>query len=302
LTKVAQLPAGSARDLSELEVQCARGAVLLALKGFLAAETGKAYSRARDLWDRLGRPPEFVLRMARGKFAFHNFRSELLEAQSVAEDILEFSRAHGDTGGLILGYYTLGLTHLWRGELLSARSNLEEAIGLYDLAVHAQLFQYAGTDLNVGGLASIAYVLLLLGYPDQALMRAEAAIRQARQLAHAPTVALSLAMNARQTSILWDGARLAHWVQELHALIQEHGYPHWSAQVPIYEGQLQLGRGEARAAVTLMRHRLDAYRATGATLWNAYFTSLLGGALEQDGKSVEALRLLEDHIVRQRHG
>jgi predicted ATPase len=85
-------------------------------------------------------------------------------------------------------------------------------------------------------------------------------------------------------------------------LIQEHGYPHWSAQVPIYEGQLQLGRGEARAAVTLMRHRLDAYRATGATLWNAYFTSLLGGALEQDGKSVEALRLLEDHIVRQRHG
>jgi tetratricopeptide (TPR) repeat protein len=185
LTKVAQLPAGSARDLSELEVQCARGAVLLALKGFLAAETGKAYSRARDLWDRLGRPPEFVLRMARGKFAFHNFRSELLEAQSVAEDILEFSRAHGDTGGLILGYYTLGLTHLWRGELLSARSNLEEAIGLYDLAVHAQLFQYAGTDLNVGGLASIAYVLLLLGYPDQALMRAEAAIRQARQLAHA---------------------------------------------------------------------------------------------------------------------
>ena len=57
LGQVAQLPAGSPRDRSEMEVQCARGAVLTAVKGFGAAETGKAYSRARDLWDRLDRPP-----------------------------------------------------------------------------------------------------------------------------------------------------------------------------------------------------------------------------------------------------
>ena len=80
-------------------------------------------------------------------------------------------------------------------------------------------------------------------------------------------------------------------------MIQEHVYPHWSAQVPIYEGQLQLTRGEAKAAVTLMRQGLDAYRATGATLWSAYFASLLGEALEQDAKSGEALGLLGDQIA-----
>ena len=52
---------------------------------------------------------------------------------------------------------------------------------------------------------------------------------QARQLAHAPTVALCLAHNARQASILGDEARLAHCVEELHAVTQEHGYPLWSA-------------------------------------------------------------------------
>jgi class 3 adenylate cyclase/tetratricopeptide (TPR) repeat protein len=297
LGQVAQLPAGSARDRSELEVQCARGSVLAAVKGLAADETGKAYSRARDLWDRLGRPPEFLLRMARGKFAFHLVRSEFLEAQSLAEDLLEFGRAHGDTGGLIIGYLTRGGTHLYRGELLSARASLEEGIGLYDLAVRAQLFQHAATDPNASGLVYLGHVLSLLGYPDQALVRAEAAIRQARQLAHAPTVALCLAHNARPASILGDEARLAHWVQELRALTEEHGYPLWSAQVPIYEGQLRLTRGEARAAVTLMRQGLDAYRATGATLWSAYFASLLAEALEQDGKSGEAVSLLDDHIA-----
>jgi predicted ATPase len=101
----------------------------------------------------------------------------------------------------------------------------------------------------------------------------------------------------RQASILGDEARLAQRVQELRALTQEHGYPSWSALVPIYEGQLQLMRGEAKAAVTLVRLGLEAQRATGETLWSAYFASLLGEALEQDGKSGEALSLLEDHIA-----
>jgi predicted ATPase len=297
LGQVAQLPAGLPRDRSELEVQCARGAVLIALKGLSAAETGEAYSRARDLWDRLDRPSEFLLRMARGKCAFHLTRSEFLEARSIAEDLLESSRAHDDTGGLIIGYYGLGLTHLWRGEMLSARAKLEEGIGLYDLAAHAQLFQYAGTDPNVVSLAAIGHVLLFLGYPDQALMRAEAAIRQARQLAHAPTVAHCLAYNARQASILGDEARLTHWVQELRAVAREHGYPQWSAQGQIHEGQLQLRQGQARAVVTLMRQGLDAYRAAGATLLGAHFAILLGEALTQDGRWDEALGLLEDHIA-----
>src|SRR5262249_53789686 len=145
--------------------------------------------------------------------------------------------------------------------------------------------------------AYLGHVLLFLGYPDQALMRAEAATREARQLAHAPTVAYCLEFNARQASILGNEARLAQQVQEFRALIQEHRYPYWSAQVPIYEGQLQLMRGEARAAVTLMRQGLDAYRAIGATLWSAYFASLLGEALEQDGRLDEALSLLEDLIA-----
>jgi predicted ATPase len=60
---------------------------------------------------------------------------------------------------------------------------------------------------------------------------------------------------------------------------------------------MQLMRGEARAAVTLMRQGLDARRANGVTLFNANFAIPLAEALEKDDKSGEALALLDEQIV-----
>jgi DNA-binding SARP family transcriptional activator/class 3 adenylate cyclase/predicted ATPase len=296
LGTVAQLASGPLRDRMELEVQSARGPVFIAVKGFAAAETGQTYARARELWDRLGRPPEFLLRTARVRWSLHTNRSQFREAQSVVEDLLEYGRAHGDAIALILGHFTGGLTYSYRGELQSSRASLEEVIGR-DLVAHPQLLLYAGTDPQAIASAVIARVLLFMGYPDQALMRSEAALRQARQLAHAPTLAQCLAFGAAQAAALENETRLAGYVQELRALTREHGYPQWSALVPVFEGQLQLMRGEAKAAITLLRKGLDARRATGVTLFNSNFTIPLAEALEKEGKSGEALALLDEQIV-----
>jgi predicted ATPase len=180
---------------------------------------------------------------------------------------------------------------------MSARAKLEEALWLYDSAAHGQLFRQLGLDTNAIALAHLGFNLSLLGYPDQALVRAGEAISQARQRAHPATLEQCLALSARTASILGDEVRLAHWVQDLRALTLEHGYPVFSAQVPVYEGELQLTRGDASAAVTLMRQGLRAYCATGATSWSSHFASLLGEALAQDGKLDEALRLLDDYVT-----
>jgi class 3 adenylate cyclase/DNA-binding SARP family transcriptional activator len=297
LGTVAQLPAGPPRDRMELAIQSARGLVLFAVKGFAAAETSQAYARARDLWDSLGRPPEFLLKTARVRWSLHTNRCQFREAQSVVDDLLEFGRAHGDAVGLILGYFTGGLTHSYRGELQKSRASLEEVVGRNDWAARPQLLQYTGTDPQSIALAVIARVLLFMGYPDQALMRGEAALRQARQLAHAPTIVQCLAFAAAQASALGNETDLACRVEELRVLTREHGFPQWSALAPIFEGQLQLMRGEARAAVTLIRQGLNARRATGVTLFNSNFAIPLVEALEKDGKWGEALALLDEQIV-----
>jgi predicted ATPase len=60
LDQLALLPNNLDRQRQELEFCLALGAVLMAAKGYGAPETGHAYQRARELWDRLGAPSEFL--------------------------------------------------------------------------------------------------------------------------------------------------------------------------------------------------------------------------------------------------
>jgi predicted ATPase len=60
LEQLALLPDTPERQRQELEFWSALGAVLLAVKGYAAPETGQAYARARDLWEQLGSPSEFL--------------------------------------------------------------------------------------------------------------------------------------------------------------------------------------------------------------------------------------------------
>ena len=60
LDQLALLPDTAERQRQELEFCSALGAVLFAVKGWAAPETGHAYARARELWEQLGSPSEFL--------------------------------------------------------------------------------------------------------------------------------------------------------------------------------------------------------------------------------------------------
>jgi predicted ATPase len=76
LGELALLPETRERQLRELEICSALGAALIAVKGFAAPETGRVNARARELWERLGSPSEF-LRIPFGQSSYHAFRGEL---------------------------------------------------------------------------------------------------------------------------------------------------------------------------------------------------------------------------------
>ena len=60
LDQLALLPDNPERQRQELEFCSALSAALRVAKGQAAPETGHAYARARELWERLGSPPEFL--------------------------------------------------------------------------------------------------------------------------------------------------------------------------------------------------------------------------------------------------
>ena len=295
LDQLALLPGNRQRQQQELEFWSALGAVLRWVKGYAAPETGQAFARARKLWEQLGSPSEF-LHIPYGQSRYHAFRVELDLALRLDEDLLSLSRKRDDSAGLVLGHYSFGRNLMYAGRLVLSRSHLEEVLALYDPMAHRSLGHQTGSHPQVVSQGYLGIVLFCLGFPDQALGRSNAAIVEARRLAHPPSLAVSLMFGVRLLSFFGDDVPLDQQVAQLVGVASEQGFPQYRAWGTIYRGLAKVKNGDVAEGMSFLRSGLAAYRSTGAELWMPYFIALLAGACEIVGQVEQALALLDDAL------
>ena len=252
LDQLALLPEDSERQRQELELRSALGAVLHAVKGYAAPETGHAYARARELWEQLGSPSEF-LRVPYGQSLYHVIRGELDLALRLDEDLLRLSRQRNDSAGLVLGHQSSGRNLMFAGRFASSRSHLEEGLALYDPISHRSLVHQAGVhpQVSVTGVFGECPVLSRLSRPGMA--QSNAAIAEARRLAHPPSLAVSFGNRRQAAFALGDNAVLDDRADQLVAVATEQGFPHWRAHgndlSRLGQGQKwRCGRGDIASA------------------------------------------------------
>ena len=295
LDQLALLPDVPQRQQQELEFCSALGAALMAVKGYPAPETGEAFARARELWEQLGSPSGF-LRIPYGQSLYHVARGELCLAQRLDEDLLRLSRQRNDPASLVLGHLSSGRNLMLAGSFAPSRSHLEEAFALYDQISYGSLVHQVGYHLQVLSQAWLGLVLFCLGFPHQALARASGAIKEAQELAHPPSLAVSLALGARLLSLVGDDVALEERVAELVGVATEQGLPHWRAQGTIGCGWVKVKTGDIAEGISLLRSGSTAYRSTGAESMTPQFIALLAAACEIAGQVEEGLTLLDDAL------
>jgi predicted ATPase len=295
LGQLTLLPDSPERQRQELEFLSALGAVSIAVNGYAAPETGHVFARARELWEELGSPSEF-LRIPFGQCRYHAFRGELDLALRLDEDLLRLSRLRNDTAGLVLGHFNSGNNLWFVGRFASSRSHLEEALALYDPISHRSLVQQAGFHPQVSSQAILGIVLFCLGHLEQALARSHAAIAEAQRLAHPPTLASSLVLGAMPLWLAGDDAALDERADQLVAVATEQGFPFWGALGTLYRGWLKAKNGEVTEGISLLRRGLTAYRATGAETQVPLLIAFLAKACEIAGQIEESLTLLDEAL------
>jgi predicted ATPase len=293
LDELALLPDSPERQRQELELRSALGAVLAVVKGFAAPETGRAYVRARELWEQLDSPPEF-LGVPYGHSRCHMFRGEFDLAQRVAEDLLRLGNERDAPAALVLGHYAFGGNLMFVGQFATARSHLDEALALYDPISHRSLVDEAEAHPHVQSQAFCGIVLFCLGYPDRASARSNGAIAEARRLDHPPSLASSLAAATRLLSVGGDDAALDERVCEFLAVTTEHGFPYWRPAGTIFRGWVMVKNGDVADGESLLHGGSTTYRATGAQAWVPYHIALLARACEIAGEIEEAVTQLDD--------
>jgi class 3 adenylate cyclase/predicted ATPase len=295
LDQVALLPDDRKRQQQELEFCIALGATLIATKGYAAPETGQAYARARELWDQLGSPLEFIL-VPYLQARYHAHCGELDMAHHLDEDLLRLGRQRNDSAGLVVGHWSCGRTLLCIGRPVAARLFLEQALALSDPSSHGSLVHQTGIYTNPSSHAQLGIALFCLGYPDHALEHSKTAIAEARGLAHPPSLALSLAFGSRLLSLHRDNAALEARASQLMAVATEQGFPFYRAQATIYSGWAKVRNGDVARGISLLRDGSAAYRATGAELWMPHYIALLARACEIAGRFEEGVTLLDDAL------
>ena len=275
-------------------MQCL-GAVLRAVKGLAAPETGQTYARARELWEQLGFPVEFV-QIPFGQSRYHAYRGEFDLALRLDEDLLRLSHRRNDPAGLVLGHLSSGRNLMYAGRFDGSRTHLEAVLALYDPLTHSSLVDQAGFHPDGNALACLGVVLLALGYPEHALARSAASVAEARRLAHLPSLASVLALGAVPFALIGDGAVLGEWADELVALASEQGLPFWGAIGTSHRGWVKVKNGDVLEGISLLRNGTAAFRGTGAELFAPYPVSLLASACQIAGQIEESLTVLDEAL------
>jgi predicted ATPase len=215
-------------------------------------------------------------------------------AQRLDVDLLRLSRQRNDPAGLALSHLSSGRNLMFGGKFTVSRSHLEAGLALYDPISYRSLLHHVAMHPDVHAQAELGIVLFCLGYPDQALAQSNAAIAEARRLAHPPTLAVSLALGTVLTSLVGDDAALDQRAEQLTEVATERGFPYWRAQGAIYRGWVKVKRGDLTEGMSMLRSGSAAYRATGAEAWTSYHLTLLARICESAGQDEEGSTLLDE--------
>ena len=218
-------------------------------------------------------------------------------ACDLAAQFLALAEKQRATIPLMVGHRLVGSSSHHTGDMLGGRAHYDQALALYDPAKHRLLAARFGKDIRVMVLSLRSAVLWLLGYPEAAWADADQALRDAREIGHAPSLMYALAMTLFTQILLGNYAAANAQADELVAVAEEKSAPFWKAFGGIFQGEVLARTGKASDAVHWITSGIAAYRSTGATLGMTAYLSYLVTAYADLRQFDEAWRCIEEASV-----
>jgi len=303
LDMLVTLPTTPERARSELSLQVVLAPALMATKGFAALEVQRAAARAKELSEELGETPQLAPALWVRLWAPSLLRGDLHRAREAADRIFALAHSVGDTDLILEAHSLRGQTFFYLGDLVTAREHLEQAIARYDVRQHASHSFTYGEDPGVGARNHAAWLLWLVGSPEQALCRSNEALALARELAHPHDLAYAVGFAGCLRLFRREGRAAEEQGDAQVALAREHGFSFWLAMGTVVRGGALIEHGRTEEGIAELTEGLAAWRATGSELSRPYWLALLAGAQLTLGRASDAAALLDEaEVIVERTG
>lgn len=297
---LAALGAGASVEARhEMKLHAALAASSIYARGPVA-ELGAVWAKSLKFAERL-EDTEYQLRSLWGLWLLNSSDSARVSLE-MATRFHALAAEQPDQTEAVIGEGMIGTSQLWLGELTAARYHLERALA-HPLVPHyrAQIIRYQiGPDVTVR--TTLARVLWLQGFSDQALPLAERAVEDASATNHATPLCTALTFAACQIA-LWVGDldRADHYVKMLIDLADRYALSYWRVYARSYAALLVMRRGNLGHGSHLLRATFDELNKTKSL--TTYLTILgdIAEGLGHVGQIVDGLSAVDQAIARAEH-
>ncbi len=226
----------------EIVLRTSLARALLATKGY-TPEVEEAYNRALELSQAAGEHAQ-LFPVLRGLYSFYTFRGEIEKGLPIGEQILELAERSDDANMRVEGHFVLGSCLVFTGNIPLGLEHLDKGIALIDPTRRRSSRFRLGNYPGIPCYTTSALILWGLGYPDQALQRAYAAVELAKTVNHPYSLAYALFHTCilqlwrRETELSLASA------QAVLEVAEQHEFQIWKAVGTCLEGVGLAGMGQ----------------------------------------------------------
>ena len=303
LAQIARLQGTPALRREQIKLQVALITPLVHVKGYAAPETKAAAERARLLIEQaeaLGEPSEDPLLLFSVLYGFWianyiAFNGEVV--RELAAQFLTLAEKQRATVPLMVGHRLMAVSLLCTGDMAQGRAHCDRAFALYDPAAHRSLATRFGQDAGVSILSYRGLAMFLLGHPEAALVDAERALKDAREIGQATSLMFALAHAWLVYLQCRKHAEATAQADELAALADEKSALFWKAGAMQARGYAFAVSGKTSDAIQMFTSGLAAWRSTGSTMWLPLRLSQLASAHADLGQSDDAWRCIGEAMT-----
>jgi tetratricopeptide (TPR) repeat protein len=288
-------PDTTERAQQELSLQTTLGPLFQATQGFATADAEEAYTRARELCQRVDEP----LQLFSVLFGLGNVylgRGKYKTALDLAEQLLTLAQKVQDPARLIGAHYMLGYILYPLGEYVSAKEHLEQGVSLYSPRHPNTLTALYGFDPGVACLIELGESLWLLGSPDQALRKIHEALKLARELSHPLSLAWALCDSSMQHQLRREGQLAQEYAESAVSLADEQGIPLWSAWGTGYRGWALAEQGRTDEGIAQLLQSRAALQVMEIGFSQSHLLALLAEAYGKGGQTDAGLQIIAEAL------
>jgi predicted ATPase len=208
--------------------------------------------------------------------------------------LLSLAQRESDAAYLLQARHATWTTCLYLPELSACAEDSEQGAVLYDREQHrSHRFLYGGHDPGVCACNHRALTRWLLGFPDQAVVRAEEAVALARELGHPFSLILALSFFSFLRQFRREAALAREHAEAMAALCTEQSFsPFYLGVAGVVQGWAEVHETSAIQGIARIRHALDQLEAMRVQNRRSYYLAILAEAYGAVGEPEQGLSAL----------